>query len=201
LSIEQIFLFTLNLIYHETFPLRPASSLTLLLLFGAFTVYQYVQYQQQLDALKTADRQVSTVAIPADTIAVEHPPVASYYVHHEQLSSIASNPLLRATIKRKLYFYDYTKHNMVLLDFYKLLSYRERLLAQADPADHDRIEEQIKAYSQQLCNRWEAFVQHLQQTYPNMPEAAELNSLCAASVIQNYKQDDILDWMVDPIKK
>jgi len=176
--------------------------LTLLLLFGVVSIYQYVQYQQQLDALKATDSEVPTVAIPVDTVAVEHPPSASYYTHHKQLSTIACyNPLLRATIQRKLYFYDYTKYNMVLLDFYKLLSYRERLLAQAAPTDHDKIEEEIKAYSEQLCIRWEAFAQHMQQTYPNTPTAARLNNLCAVSLIQNYKQDDILDGMVDPIKK
>lgn len=173
----------------------------ILLLFGAFSIYQYVQYEQQLEALKDTDNQVSS-AMPVDTVAVEDPPETSYYDHHQQLSTIASyNPLLRATVQRKLYFYDYTEHNSALLDFYNLLNYRENLLAQADSTDHNKVEKQIKAYSEQLCTRWEAFAQHMQQTYPNTPAAAGLNHLCAASVIHNYKQTDINGWFVDPIKK
>ena len=173
--------------------------LPLLLLFGAITIYQYVQYQEQYEALKAAarDHQGSTT-IPA---AIEHPPDASYYTHHHQLFTLAYNPLLRATFKRKLYFYDYTEYNMALADFYNLLNYRERMLIQAEPTDQKRIEEEMKEYSEQLCTRWEAFAQHLQQTYPNTLVAVGLNNLCAASIIHNYKQDDILDWMVDPIKK
>jgi hypothetical protein len=169
---------------------------TLLLLFGAVFIYQYVQYKQQLDALKATDSQVPT-AMLVDTVAVGHPPAASYYNHHKQLSTIAHyNPLLRATIQKDLHFYDYTKQKIVLLDFYNLLNYRERLLSQAVPTDHERIEQQIQAYSEQLCIRWEVFAQHLKQTYPNTPEAAELNNLCAANVIRNYKQDDIFGWMI-----
>ncbi|MBL4650853.1 MAG: hypothetical protein JKY03_14065, partial [Aureispira sp.] len=177
----------------------------LLLLFGAITIYQYVQYQEQYEALKTAARnsQVSTaIPEPIDAIAAEYPPKVSYYTHHQELSIIVRyNPLLRATIERKLHFYDCTKYNMALLDFYNLLNYRERMLIQAEPTDQKRIEEEMKEYSEQLCTRWEAFAQHLQQTYPNTLVAVGLNNLCAASIIHNYKQDDILDWMVDPIKK
>jgi hypothetical protein len=176
-----------------------------LLLFGVVTIYQYVQYQEQYEALKTASRnsQASTaIPEPIDAIAAENPPKVSYYTHHQELSIIARyNPLLRATIERKLHFYDYTKYNMVLLDFYNLLSYRERMLIQAAPTEHSRIEGEIKEYSEQLCIRWEAFAQHLQQTYPKALAAKGLSNLCAASLIHNYKQDDILDWMVDPIKK
>ncbi|CAA6826042.1 MAG: Unknown protein [uncultured Aureispira sp.] len=174
---------------------------TFLLLFSGITIYQYIQYEEELDGLKATDSQVSR-AIPVDTIAHEHPPAASYYVHHQRLSTIARyNPLLRATIQRKLHFYDYAKQNMVLLDFYNLLNYREQLLVRASPRERKKIEQQIQEYSEQLCTRWEVFAQHLKQTYPNMPEAAELNNLCATSVIRNYKQADIISWMVDSIKR
>lgn len=176
--------------------------LTFLLLFGALTIYQYIQYQQLLDALKAADRQVSENAMPVDTVAVERPPIANYYTHHKELSTIARyNPLLRSTIQRKLHFYDFTEYNSALLDFYNLLNYRERLLIEAVPSDQKRIEEQIKIYSEQLCSRWEAFAEHLRQTYPNISIAAGLNNLCEASVIHDYKQVDIDNWLVDPIKK
>ena len=175
--------------------------LPLLLLFGAFTIYQYVQCQELIKALDDADSQTHT-ALPVDTVAIADAPAANYYVYHEQLSTIARyNPLLRATIQRKLYFYDYTKQNRILTDFYNLLNYRDRLLVQVAPSGYDRIEEQIQEYSEQLCTRWEVFAQHLKQTYPNMPEASELNNLCAVNVIRNYKQDDILSWMVARVKK
>jgi hypothetical protein len=170
--------------------------LTFLLLFGVLTIYQYVQYQQQLNALKATDSE-KPIALPVDTVTTGHPPAASYYTHHQQLSTIARyNPLLRATIRRKLYFYDYTKQNRVLLDFHNLFIYREQLLAQATPTEYGRIEQQIQEYSKQLCIRWEVFAQHLKQTYPHMPEAVELNNLCAARSIRNYKQDDILSWIL-----
>lgn len=172
-----------------------------LLLFGAFTIYQYVQYQEHLEALKDADSETPP-ELPVDIVAVEDPPATSYYAHHEQLSTIMRyNPLLRATIQRKLCFYDFTKHNFALLDFYNLLNYRERLMITAAPTDNEKIEEQIKVYSAQLCTRWKAFAEHMKQTYPNMPAAAGLNNLCGASLIQNYKQTDISSWMLDPIKK
>lgn len=173
--------------------------LTFLLLFGALTIYQYIQYQEQFDALKTARNRQGPTAIPA---AIERPPLASYYTHHEQLSTIARyNPLLRATIQRKLHFYDCTEYNSALLDFYNLLNYRDRMLIQAEPTDQKRIEEEMKEYSEQLCTRWEVFAQHLQQTYPNEPAIVGLNNLCAASLIHNYKQVDVDGWLVDPIKK
>ncbi len=172
---------------------------TFLLLFGGLTIYQYTQYQEQFDALKSAakNRQDST-GIPS---AIEHPPAESYYTHHEQLSTIAYNPLLRATIQRKLYFYDCTEYNTALLDFHSLIDYRDRMLIQAEPTDQSRVEEQMKAYREQLCTRWEVFAQHLEQTYPNMPEIAGLNNLCTASFMHNYKREDINGWFVDPIKK
>lgn len=173
----------------------------LILLFCTVTIYQYVQYQEQLEALKATDSQDSA-AMSVDIVAIGHPPAPSYYAHHEQLSTIAQyNPLLRTTIQRKLYFYDYTKQNRVLFDFYKLLSYRERLLAQAEPVDHGKIEEQIQVYSKQLCIRWKVFAEHLKKTYPSIPGAVGLNSLCTANVIRHYKQDEILSWMVDPTRE
>lgn len=174
----------------------------LLLLFGTFSIYQYTQYQQQFEALKATTHNQTTTTMPVDTVAVARPPDEAYYNHHQQLSTILYyNPLLRATIESKLYFYDYTQHNDALLDFYNLLNYRERLLAQASPTEHHKIEQQIQQYREQLCTRWEAFAKHLQQTYPNMTVAAGLNNLCTATVVHAYHQADINSWMIDPTKK
>lgn len=131
-----------------------------------------------------------------------HPPDATYYGHHQQLSTIARyNPLLRATIQDKLHFYDYSESNSALSDFYNLLNYRERMLIQAEPEEHNRIEQEVQQYSEQICTRWEAFAQHLQKTYPNMPEASALTNLCAGNLVLNNKQEDVMGWMIDPIKK
>jgi hypothetical protein len=48
------------------------------------------------------------------------------------------------------------------------------------------------------CTRWAAFAQHLQQTYPDMPRAAELTNFCAAGGVLEGKQDKLLNWMVEP---
>lgn len=175
--------------------------LVLLLLLGAFSGYQYLQYGQQLDALKTATNNKTSSGLPVDTVAVALPPNEAYYTHHQQLSSIASNPLFSATIQRKLHFYDYSQNNDALLDFLNLLNYRERLLAQAEPEAQAAVEQQMQQYREQLCSRWEAFAKHVQQAYPDRPEAEGLSKLCAASAISDYKPADVTSWLSDPVVK
>lgn len=173
--------------------------LFILLLIGVLTAYQYVQYQKHLTALKAHNKEVLE-AMPVDSISNGHPPAASYYKHHQQLSSIANfNPLLRAGITKSLYFYDFDKYNSAVIDFYGLLNYRDRTLAQADSSAQDSIKQQVKAYRAQLCSRWSDFAKHLYKSYPNQSVATKLNNLCASDII-SYQQNTLLESAIDPTK-
>ena len=166
-------------------------------LIGMYTAYQYIQYQNHLEALKHSE-DASFPASPLDQLINAAPPAAAYYEHHQQMSSIASiNPFLGSSIKKKLYFYDFTMLNEVLVDYYALTNHKDNLLATAKVEEKDSIMQQMQVNHLELCSRWQVFAKHLSQHYPDVDVSSALHHLCSLEAM-SLSQKEVLAYTSDP---